>query len=175
MADTPIEALNDAATVEQTDGAPKEELTLEATTLLVTMEMISRLEAKTRNELTTLRERQAKVTFLHKLLKGINHITDDKGALDLTDHADIIELLEQAVELGVDVDTTKTTYTTEERTRLVENIRMTCDDLNMQNDMQIQTVTRLTNERYEAFQMARSILKPLHDDKINKARSIAGR
>jgi len=66
-------------------------------------------------------------------------------------------------------------YSREERERLVENIRMACDDLNMENDMQIQTVTRLTNERYEAFQLARSIMKPLHEDKINKARALAGR
>jgi len=64
-------------------------------------------------------------------------------------------------------------YNKDERDRLVENIRMTIEDLNVKNDMQLQTITRLTNERYESYQMARSILKPLHDDKINKAHAMA--
>lgn len=172
--ETAVDAIEAAAA---TEGAAPEagELSLEATMLLVTTDTITRLETKTREELSKLRERQGHVTFLHKVLRGINHITDAKGSFDLTDHADLIEFLEQAKELGVEVDTEKLTYTSDERQRLIENIRIASDDLNMQNDMQIQTVTRLTNERYEAFQMARSILKPLHEDKINKARAISGR
>jgi hypothetical protein len=40
--------------------------------------------------------------------------------------------------------------------------------------MQIQTISRFTNERYETYQMARSILRPLHEDKQRKAREISG-
>ena len=52
---------------------------------------------------------------------------------------------------------------------------MHIEDLNTQNDMQLQTVTQLTNERYETYQMARAIMKPLDEDKKQKARSVAGR
>lgn len=175
MADTAtIDALNEAAAAEGAEGT-SEEITLEATVLLVTTDTITRLETKTREELGKLRDRQGKVTYLHKVLRGINHITDSKGSFDLTNEPEVLEFLEAAKELGIEVDTTKMTYNSDERQRLIENIRIATDDLNMQNDMQIQTVTRLTNERYEAFQMARSILKPLHEDKINKARAISGR
>ena len=66
-------------------------------------------------------------------------------------------------------------FSREERDGSVENIRITADDINVMNDMQLQTISRLTNERYESYQMARSILKPLHDDKLRKAREISGK
>ena len=58
---------------------------------------------------------------------------------------------------------------------MLENLKMSCDDLNLQNDMQLQDLNQLMNERYEVYQMARAIMKPLHDDKVHKARSISGR
>ncbi len=61
------------------------------------------------------------------------------------------------------------------RELLIENIRTSIDDYNTENDLQLQMITRYTNERYETFQMVRSIMKPLHEDKVNKARSAAGR
>lgn len=66
-------------------------------------------------------------------------------------------------------------FTKEMRDRLLDNIRITIDDHNVKNDMQLQTVTRLTNERYETYQMARSIMKTLHDAKTQHARGITGR
>ena len=84
-------------------------------------------------------------------------------------------MLKQARLLGAEIDEEKLKYNNEERERLIENIRMTIEDFNVQNEMQLQMVTRLTNERYESYQMARSILKPLHDDKMSKARAISGR
>jgi hypothetical protein len=84
-------------------------------------------------------------------------------------------MLKQAKEYGVDLKDDKFKFNKEERERLIENIRLTIDDCNVLNDMQLQTITRLTTERYESYQLARSIMKPLHEDKTNKARAIAGR
>ena len=168
-----IDTLNANAADEVNEKVNYDELTLEALLLLVATDKVGALEEKSRKELKELRQRQAQVTALHKLLKAINAATDSKGNLTMDD--DLKEMLSHAAELGVEVDLEKGSYNRDEKDRLVENIRLTCDDLNTQNDMQIQAVSRLTNERYEAYQLARSILKPLHEDKINKARSVAGR
>jgi len=163
------------AGTEAADESTNDSFTLEDLLLLVTTNKVSSLEEETKKELQGLRQRQRTVTFLHKLLRALNLAADSKGNLDLKKSEELQELLAEAKELGIEVDPSKMKYSREERERLVENIRMACDDLNMENDMQIQTVTRLTNERYEAFQLARSIMKPLHEDKINKARALAGR
>lgn len=153
---------------------PNTELSLEALILLINTERLKTIKDKTHTELKELKERQEKVRTLHKLLKGINASTDEKGKLEFTENQELKELVEKAKELGVDIKDGKTTYTKDERDRLVENIRIAVEDYNVENEMQIQTVSRLTNERYETYQMARSILRPLHEDKQRKAREIAG-
>lgn len=174
--------MGDSAAVEEVQEAvaPVEDgdttdLKLETMVLMLTATKVDGLEEKTRKELTELRERQLKVKLLHQLMKVLNAKTDSKGALDIKDDAEIAELLAKAKELGVDLDPSKTSYTKEERTLLVDNIRMTIEDFNVENEMQLQSVTRLTNERYEAYQLARSIMRPLHDVKTNMARGSAGR
>ena len=156
-------------------GVNPNNLSLESLALLINTERLKFLENKITHEFIELKKRQDKVTFLHKLIKTINTATNDKGEFDCTNNADLQKFLTEAKEHGVDLKENKFKYSKDERDRLLENIRMTVEDLNVLNDMQLQTITRLTNERYESYQMARAIMKPLHDDKVNKARSIAGR
>lgn len=170
----PVPATDVLQAVENGDN-PNSSLSLEALILLINTERLKSLKEKTRTELSELKERQEKVRTLHQLLRNLNMATDDKGKLDCTKNEEIKNLLVKAKELGVEVKTDKFKYTKEERDRLVENIRIASDDYNVENDMQLQAISRLTNERYESYQMARSILKPLHDDKQRKAREISGK
>ncbi len=156
-------------------GKDPKKLSLEALLLLITSERLKKLETDSRRELKELQQRQQKVAFLHKLTKTINTATSPQGEFDCTTIPEIQQMFKDAKEMGVQLDETKLKYNDDERDRLIENIKMSVDDLNIQNEMQLQFVTRLTNERYESYQMARSILKPLHDDKLNKARAISGR
>lgn len=149
-------------------------LSLEALILLINTERLKHLQDKTEKEFAALKERQERVAELHKILKAINAATDSKGELDISENEELKTQLAKAKELGVDVKEDLTAFNREERDRLVENIRMTVEDLNVQNDMQLQTISRLTNERYESYQMARSILKPLHDAKTSHARAMRG-
>lgn len=160
--------------VENSEGN-EQNLSLDALILLINTERLKFLKDKTQNELGELRERQQKVRTLHKLLRAINSITGDKGNIDCSNNEEVKDLLKQAKEIGVDINDGKMKYSREERDRLVENIRITVDDFNVENDMQLQSISRLTNERYESYQMARSILRPLHEDKLRKAREIAGK
>lgn len=149
-------------------------LSLESLALLINTERLKRLENSIVNQFVELKKRQDQVIFLHKLIKTIN-IATENGAFDCSNNPDLQKLMSKAQEHGVDIKDGKFKYTSDERERLIDNIRMTADDYNVLNDMQLQTVTRLTNERYESYQLARSIMKPLDDDKKNKARAIAGR
>ncbi|HEY4831669.1 MAG TPA: hypothetical protein VIH61_03815 [Waddliaceae bacterium] len=147
-------------------------LSLEALILLINTERLKSLQDNTLKELNELKKRQTKVAELHKILRAVNSATGSGGELDITNNEELKQLLQKAKEFGIEVKEDKTSFNREERDRLVENIRMSIDDLNVENDMQLQTVSRLTNERYESYQMARSILKPLHDAKVAFAKGI---
>lgn len=148
-------------------------LSLESLALLINTDRLKFLENKITSEFLELKKRQDQVNFLHKLIKTIN-IATVKDELDFTNNQEIKDLIKIAKEYGVEIKDGKFKYTKDERDRLIENIRITSDDFNVLNDMQLQSITRLTNERYESYQLARSIMKPLHDDKINKTRAMAG-
>jgi hypothetical protein len=150
-------------------------LGIESIALLVNMERLHYLEKKITTEFVELKKRQDEVSFLHKLIKKINSATTTEGTFDCSSNEELKGLLKQAKEYGVDLQDDKYKYSKEEKERLVENIRLTVDDNNVLNDMQLQTITRLTTERYESYQLARSIMKPLHEDKVNKARAAGGR
>jgi hypothetical protein len=172
--ETVNEVLTDATNAAGNKDFDPNNLSLEALILLINTERLKHLQDKTEKEFTTLKERQEKVAELHKILKAVNAATDSKGELDISTNEDLKNLLTKAKELGVDVKSDMNKFNREERDRLVENVRMTVEDLNVQNDMQLQTISRLTNERYESYQMARSILKPLHDAKTSFARGMRG-
>lgn len=155
------------------DMSQFEGMSLESLILLINTERLAKLRETTKKELEELRKRQSDVKKLHEALSAFNTATDDKGSLDLSSDANLKQHIQNAKDLGLEVDETKTSYTKDERDRLVENIRMHIDDLNIDNDMQIQTISRLTNERYESYQMARSILKPLSDAKQRMAREVS--
>jgi hypothetical protein len=149
---------------------------LESLALLINTERLKGLENKIRLEFIELKKRQDQVTFLHKLIKMINVATvNEEFDCSAPEHAELQGLLLKAKEYGVDLQEGKFKYKKDERERLLENIRMTADDYNVLNDMQLQTITRITTERYESYQLARSIMKPLHEDKTNKARAMAGK
>ena len=150
-------------------------LSLEALVLLVNTERLKSLHETTQSEFRSLRTRQEQVRQLHNLMKSINAKTTTTGEFDCSNDTELQGLLNNSRVLGVEFAENKYKYTKDECARLLDNIRVTVDDLNVQNDMQLQAISRLTNERYESYQMARSILKPLHDDKVNKARAIANR
>jgi spore germination protein YaaH len=165
---------NLADAIEGNIPAGSSNLSIESLALLINTERLKHLENKITKEFLELKKRQDEVSFLHKLIKTINTATTNEE-FDCTDNQQVKDLLLKAKEYGVDLKEDKFKYSKEERERLIENIRITTEDNNVLNDMQLQTITRLTTERYESYQLARSIMKPLHEDKTNKARAISGR
>jgi hypothetical protein len=158
------------------------EMELEQLVFLTLTERLKQLQTQSQDEFKELKKRQEEVVQMHKALKAINSFTDSDSLLSFDQDSDIHQQFKDLREKfdiplhdgSVDKNG-KISYTREQRERLIENIRMSIDDHNTKNEMQMQTVTRLVNERYESYQMARAILKPIHDDKMSKARAIAGR
>lgn len=150
-------------------------MSLEALILHIHTERLKALKEQIASELKELNERHESVRKLHDVQKAVNQATGDDGTLNLKNNSELADLLSQAKELGAAVDPTKMKYSKEDRNRLIENLKMTSEDLHVKNDMQMQSVQRLTNERFESFQMAKNTIKPLHDDKHNKARKMEGR
>jgi len=166
--------LTKAAKAPEETGPKPEDMSLESLILLINAERLKNLQTKTETEFDALRARQQNVADLHDVIKAINTATDKNGAIDITNDTNLQNLIENAKNLGVDVKEGQMVFNKDEKDRLIENIRMTVEDLNVQNDMQLQTISRLTNERYESYQLARSILKPLQDAKTTLAKALRG-
>jgi chromosome condensin MukBEF ATPase and DNA-binding subunit MukB len=149
-------------------------LSLESLILLLNTEKLAQLKTSTKKELDELKKRQGQVKRLHDILSSINKATEANGILDVAKNPTLQPLLKELKELGVEAPQGKGVFAKEERDRLVENIRMATEDLNVENDLQIQNLSRLTNERYETYQMARGILEPLARAKQNAAKGIGG-
>lgn len=177
MREESIQTLSAAESLalQEVSSAHQDDMSVESLVLLITLDRLNSVKERTYKELQELKTRQQNVHILHQLLSAINAATDDKGKLDCSKNDDIKQLLTQAKTLGVEIKDDKFKYTKEERDRLVDNIQMASDDYEIENEMQLQTITRLTNDRYESYQMARSILKPLHEDKQRKAREMSGK
>lgn len=167
--------------VKSADTKDPKEMELEQLTFLVLTGRLGQLQQKSSDEFIELKKRQEEVVQMHKVLKLINSNTNEQSELTFNVNSDMMKHLNDVRnKLGIDIQDGKVkdgrmTYTRDQRERLIENIRMSIEDHNTKNDMQMQTVTRLINERYESYQMARAILKPIHDDKMSKARASAGR
>lgn len=183
MATAKNEAIN-SETIDAVKGVnsrdPKS-MELEQLVFLILTDRLKQLQQKSVDEFKELKKRQDEVVQMHKVLKAINANTTNESELAFELDSELMNHLNHAKDkLGIEIQPGaikdgKMTYNKDQRERLIDNIRMTIDDHNTRNDMQMQTVTRLINERYESYQMARAILKPIHDDKMSKARAIAGR
>ena len=175
MANQTASSVNQTTKLEDPPPFDPSEYTLEQLVLLVTTERLHTIEKQSRDAIKELTERQGRVRTLHDILTKINSMSDDSGKVKVDE--ELHKMLKDAAQsegLDIDIKDVGQEYSTASRDRLVDNFRMRVDDLNIQNDMQIQKVTRLNNERYESYQLARSILKPLDEDKKNKARAIRG-
>src|ERR1700722_15871392 len=114
-----------AGEVERTVANPKDHrhLSIESMTLLITAHRLHKLEGDSRRELLDLKDRQKKVTFLHKLTKSLHASTSSKGELDHSKLPpdqldDLKEMMRMAKELGVELNEDKLKYNNEERERL---------------------------------------------------------
>jgi hypothetical protein len=152
-----------------------EEQTLESALFLVQSEKIHHLSSKIVSTLDGLHERQKEVRRLQEIIALLNKNVTDEGTLTVEEGSLEQELLEELQSRGVQVKQTVGVFNPQQYDRLIENIKMSVEGLNVQNEMNLQDVTRLQNEQYNVYQLVKSIHKPLDEDKRNKARAVGGR
>ncbi len=149
---------------------------LSASLKLLNMIKLQDTQAELKKEYKELLERQEKVRFLSKLQQAINAKADAKGNFDCSKDTDLQKLLQEAREIGVAIPggEGKLIFNKDEKESLVENLQLMTKDLNVQNEMQFQKVTRLNNEISEFYQLARGTTKPEHDAILSAIRGVRG-
>ena len=169
--------MNNIQAVQKGNDVGDEDMTdweLEKSLFYVHALRLDHLAGVTQDEIEALTEGQDKVAKLHDIIARINAITDKDGKINVEKDSELQKLLEEAKEMGVKLSKTEGEFTDKEKERVVENIRFFIEDLNTKNDMKLQGLTRLTNEKYEMYNLTRMCLKVLDEDKKNKARAIKG-
>lgn len=150
---------NEVASTQETKSGGRS-ISLEALIYLVNAERLMYLQQKSEKEFSELKDRQDAVAKLHKLLQKIHAAISDSG--ELKPDAELKELLKAAKDLGVDVPD-KDTFTKTSREALENDIQRATEDLNVQNEMQLQKVNRIMDERQQSYQQALRMMKVLHD------------
>lgn len=148
---------------------------IEGNTILLLTTRLGYLKNDILAQFKELKKRQDAVSELNKTIQALTTNKNEGGDIDFSNNEELKTLFKRAKELGVNIDEQKTKYTKDQLNDAIGNIKMTVEDLNVRNEQQLHETSRLNSERYESFQLARAIMKPLHDDKINKARAAGGR
>lgn len=138
-----------------------DKLSIQQMVRLLHASRIDHLKIKIGNETKDVHEAKDKLEVLHKLLQKINILTDDKGGLDVTDNAEFLALLEEAKELGVELDPAKVKYTPQERIALRENISLVTDELDLNINMQVDRIRRLQQEWDQSLMILKNTMEAI--------------
>ncbi len=153
----------------------KPSYSLETLALLVNKQRVDQLEDKLRTNFKDLKKRQEEIKGLQSLIRALNRATDDDEKLDFTENAELKELyiaMDKRFELSLPQGTK---FAGAARERVIDNIKMAVDERNLENDLLMNTIQQLNNERNESFQMANKIIKTLNDAKMRVTQALAGR
>lgn len=115
-----------------------------------------------RKELLELRKEQEKVRDLQRLHQHVAAIGTDETPLILTD--EIKDFIDKARKYGAIIpDYKDNQLTRDQRIDLQDRIRSTSESLNQDNDMRLQSVSRITNVLHEMYALMRTIMRTGHE------------
>lgn len=145
------------------------------------------INEKSKSEFKELEVRYKEFKRLHDLIAKINCLTDGDGEVKIDD--DLYQMLQRVIgedqsvedpqEFKISPDKLKILevekkYSSVDRQRLIENIRMHGDNLKIDIDQKQQVVTMLTNQRYQAYQIANAVLEPIRRSNDRKIQGMRG-
>ncbi len=120
-----------------------------------------------------IHHRQDKVKFFHGLIQDINNLINNNETLDISKNVELQDKLKQAKELGVNLPMDeksteqkpllKTTFTSAQRDRLLENIHLTVDEMDKEGKIQTQKMQVLIQESDRYLTLANQVMK--YEDK----------
>lgn len=85
-----------------------------------------------------INQRQDKMRLINDIIAEINNLTDEKNGLDISQNADLLEKLQVARQLGVKIKEEQVKFSAIERDRLIENLHLSGDSWNKENQHQTQ-------------------------------------
>lgn len=181
-----VNGVNSNDSVGEVDSVNKMNASIDSLIRDILTSSVDKLMENKKKELDEVLERQLAVKQFHDLMAKINKLTDKDGKVKVDEELE--RMLYNALKNNECSEADNAyrmsdlkflekgkEYKTEERQRLLENIRMHVEDLTTQNDMQMNKVTHLTNQTYEIYQSMRSIPKPGEEAKRSMIRNVAGR
>lgn len=137
----------------------QKQLSLGRLIYLLALRRQDELVQKSKDGMLEIQEKNRNMAKVNSAMQAINAL--DHGDLDLKTQPDILEALKQAKEAGAQIDLSKTTYTAEQRNRLLDNLRLTTDSLGMQTQTEMQQAN-LISQVYENFTLAKPIISEEH-------------
>ncbi|WP_068466575.1 hypothetical protein [Candidatus Protochlamydia phocaeensis] len=122
-------------------------------------------------------QRQEKMKFLHEIVQELNSSIDGSDKLDIGKNEQLKEKLRIAKEMGVNIpldskssDTNvivKTSFSSTERDRLLENLHLTADTWDKENKQQTQKMQIYIQESDRYLMLANQVLK--YEDKPKRS------
>lgn len=155
---------------------------IEAMTLEILGMALGSYKTKKLEDSKKVQENQAALHQLHEILTKVNAMTDGKnGKITVTD--ELVNLIDQAKrtlsELDIDLTTANIvagkTYTSDERQRLIENVRIASENTKTEVESYLSKVRETTNGYYEVLKLAMDIIKILDSPKKKITNAIGGR
>ena len=128
-----------------------------------------------------VKQGQQKINFAYGIVQDINNIIAEDGSLDLSKHPELRDKLLVAKQMGINIPmhssstednpVCKTTFTNDERERLVQNINLSTSTWEMDNKQNTQKMQIYLDESNRYLTMVMQCMK--YEDKPKRA-SIQG-
>lgn len=106
-----------------------------------------------------IHERQDKMRKINDLICEINNLTDQNNALDLSNNLELQEKLQEAKELGANINVNQLKFSPVERDRLIQNLHLKADEWDKTNRTQIQKMEIHVKELDRIMMMIKEVQK----------------
>lgn len=126
-------------------------------------EEIKAADVKGRELFSEVQKKQEEISYIQKVIQGINSGINDKGELDLTNNPDLKTMLKEARDrFDLKFNEGKTKYSSQEWQLLSENAKRIVEDGNAFVQLKLNEVNQVNNKLSEIIKIFDSILKGLH-------------
>jgi uncharacterized protein (DUF342 family) len=155
------------------DNDPHRDISLKQMIKMLHSSRMSYLMDQMKKETKEINMCKQRLQHLHKILQKINNLTDENGTIDLSRDPELVKLLEEAKAMGIQVKD-KMKLTAHERNALRENINLVSEELNLNINMQMNTVSSLHKEWDQSFMLLKSCIATIKKAEDEHIRGIRG-
>ncbi len=118
-----------------------------------------------------VKQRQQKIKFAQEIMQELNNSIDGNGKLDISQKPELLEKLRVAKEMGINIPVDKSTFSSDEKDRLMQNLGLSVDAWDKENKQDTQKMQIYLDESNRYLTLATQAMK--YEDKPKRA-SLAG-